>query len=289
MKSFCFIGILCVSFSPSVVNGNSKETFELKVGDISVTTVMDTFFDMPSTLIKNGNKDTLKNYMPDGKTRSSVNIYIVKTGKQTVLVDAGNGAHMLTNLKSIGITPDNVDLILLTHGHNDHVGGLVKSGKAVFQKAKVLFSEKEKVLYEDTSIEALPDEYKPHFKGANQVLKIYGDRVKTFNFGDTVASGVVSVDISGHTAGHSGFLVVSNGQKLLIAGDFLHIVPVQFPHPEYSLIYDRDPEAAAAKRKKILEQVSIEKILVAGMHIPFPGIGQVASGTVGYVFTPVKR
>jgi glyoxylase-like metal-dependent hydrolase (beta-lactamase superfamily II) len=287
-KIICSIPLLCAVFLQNGAYATSNEIHELKIGDCKVIAVKDTSFEMAATLIVNGNPDTLKKYLPDGKTISSVNTFIIKNGKQTILVDAGNGASMLTNLKKVGLTPDSINLILITHGHFDHVSGLIKDGKPVFQKAKVLFSKDEKALYEDKAIESIPDEYKTYFKASNQVFKIYGDKVGTFAFGDTVASGVISVDLHGHTAGQTGYLVESKGQKLLIAGDFLHISPVQFPHPEYSLVYDRDPVAAATTRKLVLDNVTKEKMLVAGMHIPFPGVGTVALGPVGFVFSPVK-
>ena len=123
---------------------------------------------------------------------------------------------------------------------------------------------------------------------ANQVFKVYGSRIETFPFGKVIAEGITSVDLSGHTAGQSGFLVESKGEKLLIAGDFLHIGALQFTHPEYSLVYDSDIEMAVKTRKQTLENASTEKILLAGAHIPFPGIGHVSIANPGYIFTPVK-
>jgi len=287
-KVVCSISLLCTGLLQTGACAASNEIYEQKIGDIKVITVKDTTFEMSSTWIANGNPDTLKKYLPDSKTFSSLNAFIIKNGKQTILVDAGTGASLIANMKKIGLTPDNIDLILITHGHYDHVLGLIKDGKPVFQKAKVLFSKEEKALYEDKTIESIPDEFKPHFKDANQVLKIYGDKIGTFAFGDTVAEGVIAIDLRGHTAGHAGFIVESKGKKMLIAGDFLHIAPVQFNHPEYSFIYDKDPSVAEATRKNILEKASKEKMMIAGIHIPFPGIVTVAPGPVGFVYTQVK-
>jgi glyoxylase-like metal-dependent hydrolase (beta-lactamase superfamily II) len=202
-------------------------------------------------------------------------------------VDAGSGARFIANMKKAGFSPDSVNLVLITHGHFDHVGGLYKDGKALFPKAKVLLSEKEKSLHEDKAIEALPADMKQYFMACNQMLKIYGSNVRTFAYGAFVAEGVVAIDLNGHTAGQSGFMVESKGQKLLFAGDFLHMAPVQFPHPEFSCVFDADINQAATMRKQILEKVSKEKILVAASHIQFPGIGNVTSGNDGFVYTTV--
>jgi glyoxylase-like metal-dependent hydrolase (beta-lactamase superfamily II) len=260
----------------------------MKLGDLSVFAILDTSLPMESGLIQNSTEEIIKKYMPEGKITGSDNVFIVKSKKQIILIDAGDGGNLITHMKKIGISPDNVDLVLITHSHFDHVAGLINNGKAVFSKAKILFSEKEKALIEDKAIEALPEEYKPFYLPANQVLKIYGSRVGTFVFGKSVADGIISVDMNGHTAGHSGFLIESKGQKLLIAGDFLHIAAVQFPHPECSLIYDANIELAASMRKQILDRAAKEKLLIAGIHIPFPGMGNVTRGSEGFVFTPVK-
>jgi glyoxylase-like metal-dependent hydrolase (beta-lactamase superfamily II) len=243
---------------------------------------------MESSLIKNGNPEVVKKYMPDGKITCSVNTYVVKGKNQTVLIDAGLSGNIDLKLVEAGISPNSVKLILITHGHNDHVSGLVKNDKAAFPNAKVLFSEKEKPLYADSAIEKLPAQYKPFFVGTNQVLKIYGNKVGTFTFGKTVADGIVPVDMNGHTPGHSGFLIESKGQKLLIAGDFLHIGAVQFPHPEYSLVFDADTKQAAEMRKLILDRLVKEKLTIAATHLSFPGIGTVSSAKESLVFTSVK-
>ncbi len=286
-KSIVSIYLLLLSLS-SLLSAASNETYEVKIGDFSVIAVADTTFDMQSSLIKNGNLEEIKKYMPEGKALCSDNSFVIKSSKQTILVDAGQGGKLIANLKSLGITPDSVTMVLITHGHYDHVSGLIKDGKAVFSKAKVFFSEKEKPLYEDNALAKIPAEYKQYFLPANQVIKIYGSQIKTFVSGKAVSEGITSVDMSGHTAGHCGFLVESKGQKLLIAGDILHIGQVQFPHPEYSLVFDSDISAASNTRKQILEKAAKENLLICATHIPFPGMGHVSTGTPGFTFIPAK-
>ena len=152
----------------------------------------------------------------------------------------------------------------------------------------MLFSEKEKPLYSDSAMEKIPAQYKYLFIASNQTIKAYGSKVKTFPLDKPVTEGIISVDLNGHTPGHSGFLIESKGQKLLIAGDFLHIGAIQFPHPEYSLIFDADIKQAVEMRKQTLNKLVAEKLPFAATHIPFPGIGTVSSANEGFVFTPVK-
>jgi glyoxylase-like metal-dependent hydrolase (beta-lactamase superfamily II) len=272
----------------SVIKADAREFYTMNIGDISVTAILDTTFEMNGGLIKNGNADTIKKYLPDGKLAAPVNVYIVKTKKQTILVDAGTGARLIPNMTTAGFSPDSINLVLITHAHYDHVGGLVKDGKPLFPNATIMLSANEKTLYEDKAVESLAADVKPYFMPGNQMCKVYGSKVQTFNYGAKVADGIVSVDLHGHTAGQSGYMIESKGQKLLIAGDFLHIAPVQLVHPEYSLAFDADINQAVKTRKMVLEKVAKEKILVAGMHIQFPGIGKITKGNEGYVFTPVK-
>lgn len=283
------LAVIYLNFSLlSILSAAPNGTYEVKVGDFSVIAIADTTFDMQSSLIKNGNPDEIKKFLPEGKVLCSDNSFVVKSAKQTILVDAGNGGNLITNLKSLGITPDNITMVLITHGHFDHVTGLIKDGKAVFPKASIFMSEKERVLYEDNTLEKVPAEYKQYFLPANQVLKIYGNQIKTFAFAKVITEGITSIDMNGHTAGHSGFLVESKGQRLLIAGDFLHIGKIQFPHPEYSLIFDSDISIAASTRKQILEKAVKENLLICASHIPFPGMGHITTGNPGFTFIPVK-
>ena len=288
-KLFCFtaLSLLIFTFSQSA----SNDTFEFKVGNVSVTAIADSTVEMQSELIKNADADELKKYMPSGKKKASVNVFLVKTEKQIILIDAGmgDGGKLISIMKKAKITPDMVNLILITHGHFDHVAGLIKNGKAVFPNAEIMISKDEKPLYEDSGLEKIPAEYKKYFVPANQMLKLYSSKIKTFSFGDKVADGIKSVDMRGHTPGHAGFLLESNGEKLLFAGDFMHIQAVQLIHPEYSLVYDTDLDKAAKMRKKLLKKFAEDKINVAAAHIDFPGVGSFSKTSDAFAFTSLKK
>ena len=274
----------------TIVSASANDFYKMKVGDITVMSFLDTSFEMQSSLFKTGDSAIIKKYMPEGKLPGTVNVFLIKNSKQTILVDAGfgHGSSLVSKLKKVDIQPEKVDLVLITHGHFDHVGALVSEGKVVFPNAKVLISAKEKPIYEDSAIAKLTAEYKPFYMPANQMLKAYGSKVETFLPGKQVAEGITSVDLNGHTAGHTGYMVVSKGQKLLLAGDILHVPAVQFTHPEFSLVYDSDVDLASKMRVSIQERAVTEKFILAGVHFIFPGIGQVSKGSDGFIFTVVK-
>lgn len=267
----------------------------MALGNFEIVALQDGSIEMDATLFKNGDPDILKKYMPEGKLAASVNAYLVKTETANILIDAGSGdsdllkGNLLEMIGKAGIAPEDIAMVLITHAHFDHVAGLTRNGRAVFPKAKILFTEEEMATVTDEALEKLPADISVYFESANRVLKIYKDRVNTFKVGTAIAEGITSVDLSGHTPGQAGYLLESDGEKLLIIADLLHVAAVQFPHPEYSLIYDADVKQAVHRRRHVLNRAATEKWLIAGMHIPFPGIGSVVKSGKGFNFVPVKE
>jgi len=284
--------VLLVSAAASITSRASAEADPtvMKIGDISVIAIHTSDIEMSSELVKNGDKNEIGKYIPTGKISASINAYVVKTPSHTVLVDSGMGTNdaLCAQMGKAGISPDDIDLILLTHGHFDHVGGLVNNGKAVFGKARVMMAEKEAAVYGNDAINEIPQDMRKYFIPGNTVINVYKERFSTFVPGSVIVEGITSVDLNGHTPGHSGFLVGSGKKALLIAGDFMHISALQLVHPEYSLIYDSDGSKAADARKKLLETVSRNRVLMAASHFAYPGIGYIKKSGAAYTLSPVK-
>jgi len=184
----------------------------------------------------------------------------------------------------LAYSPENVDAVLITHLHGDHFGSLQKDGAAVFTKAKVYLSAKELEYFTKTNVN----------QGAKAALAPYGSKVSTFEPGELgkklkeILPGISPISAYGHTPGHTIFLIENKKDKLLIIGDLLHIALVQFPLPEISASYDMDQKGAAAVRRQVLDYAAKNKIPVAGMHIVYPGEGDVSVEGSGFKFSPNK-
>jgi glyoxylase-like metal-dependent hydrolase (beta-lactamase superfamily II) len=239
----------------------------------------------PSILIGAG-QDALDRYLPGGTYQSETNTFLIRGAGRIIVVDTGFGGAVFEHMRTLGISPDQVDTVLLTHMHGDHIGGLARDGKALFPKARVYLARREWEYWTRTNVNA----------GAVAALAPYGSRVETFlpgelgpSAGEELIPGIIPIAAFGHTPGHTIFMVESGGQKLLIWGDLTHVQEIQFPLPGISVTYDTDPAAAAAARKRVLEYAARNRIPIAGMHLTYPAIGTVTAEDGAYRFIPAER
>lgn len=231
--------------------------------------------------------------------RTAFNAFVVRIGSQLVLIDSGaadcfgpTAGRLLANLKAANITPEDIDTVLLTHMHPDHVCGIMAPGGiAAFPNATVWASSRDANFWLNSASAArIPEEQRSFMKMAQDAVAPYisKGRFKTFNDGDAILSGISVMPSNGHTPGHSSYLISSGADKLLVWGDIVHVYSVQLPHPEVSIEVDVEPEVAVASRKRILAETAKNKWLVAAAHHPFPGLGHVRSEGNGYAWVPIE-
>ena len=241
-----------------------------KLGDFEVFVLVEAERPGNASILLNVEEEILERYIPEEGFLHSTNVFLIKTPERVILVDTGTGSGgvILEKIRSLEIEPEDIDTVLLTHLHFDHFGGLQTDGVANFPNAQVYVSVKDYEYFtKDNAHQVVID-----------VLGVYGENINTFEPAELgseyveLLAGVKPIANYGHTPGHTIFLIESRDEKLLIAGDFLHLALVQFAHPEISATFDVDPVAAAVSRRAVLDYAVRNGIPVGGMHMVMPGI-----------------
>lgn len=241
-----------------------------------------------------------RKFVGSQKMQTAVNTYLINTGKNLVLVDAGGGSiygpslgNVLSNLRAAGYRPEQVDTVIVTHLHGDHIAGLLDAkGEPAFPNANILVDKVEHDYWSSQrNADTAPPEWQRIFVSARNTAAPYirQGKWKTFTPGMQLAHGIKVIAAPGHTPGHTAIAVESDGARLLIWGDLVHSHAVQFARPDVGFDFDVDPKQAVATRLTVFKAVAESGELVAGMHLPFPGIGRVrAEGNGAYSWVPVE-
>jgi glyoxylase-like metal-dependent hydrolase (beta-lactamase superfamily II) len=270
--------------------------YHRKIGDIVVTGISDGYNDGNLEILRNIDADLAREILVSAfrpVRRISINAFVVHTRAGPVLIDTGTGGSLsptngflIRNLAAAGLKPEDIGSILLTHMHPDHSAGLTstETGKPFFPNAELVMHEAEPNYWlDDAEMARAPnDRVKAMFEHSRGQIAPYKARTRLFSRGE-VLPGITAVPIPGHTPGHTGYMISSAGQQLLIWGDVVHIPEVQVAVPDAGTNFDVDYERARQSRKKILDQVATDRLLVAGMHLHFPGFHYVARQGDGYV------
>jgi len=264
-----------------------------QIGDLTITAVSDGYlhasFDFLANIDQADAARMQENAGITDQTSIHINCYLVRSGGRTILIDAGAGGfkqwggRLKTNLLLAGIQPSEIDAILLTHAHPDHVGGLMDaSGEAVFPNAELVAHHREVAFWQDDgNLSRAPDRARGNFLVARQAFDGYRDRLRTFEGGE-VLPGVMAMPLPGHTAGHTGYRLDSGDKSLLVWGDIVHFPQIQVPRPEVSIAFDQDAHLAADTRSRLLDCVAAEQLLIAGMHLGEPGFARIERKKLAY-------
>lgn len=281
--------------------------YQYQAGEVQITALLDgTNFMSPKLFQNTPEKEVheiLKKYSADQAkgVQTSVNAFLVNTGHSLILVDSGAascfGSHLgsvLSNLKASGYQPEQVDSILLTHLHPDHVCGISKDGKANFPNATVYVSQDEANYWLDPKqAEKIPQAKRAGYLSTVEKIKAalapyqIKQRFKTYKLGDEI-QGFKVINTAGHTPGHFSYELKTNAETVVFIGDIVHSHTIQFDRPETAIEYDIDAKQAVQTRLKQFANFAKNGQTIAAPHLPFPGIGHIYSADgKSYQWIPV--
>jgi glyoxylase-like metal-dependent hydrolase (beta-lactamase superfamily II) len=265
------------------------------IGEIEVTALSDgvlaTSLDVILGLDK-AEAERLSGKRAGDSVHIAVNAFLLKLRGKWALVDTGAGNTMgaslgklADDLRAFGVAPEKIEIVFLTHLHPDHSNGLIDdAGKAIYPNAEVVLHEREAGFWLDRDESTGASERIRRNIGKAAVSTApYRARMRTVRGGEVVP-GVSALLLAGHTPGHTGWLIESGKEALLIWGDLVHLAAVQVARPDTGLVFDVDPQAACATRRRMFDRAAADRLTLAGAHLDFPGFGTIVRKGTAFRF-----
>jgi glyoxylase-like metal-dependent hydrolase (beta-lactamase superfamily II) len=235
------------------------------------------------------------NFLAPNNVVLEQNALVVNTGSKLVLFDSGMGTstmfgrttgRLLRSLAEAGIRARDIDAVMCTHGHIDHIGGLVGArGTRLFPKADIYISKADFDFWTDEK-KLADSKVKAFIEHARKNLLPYRDRIKFVEDGKEAVPGIQAMSVPGHTVGHTAFMISSEGKSICNIGDTTHHQVLLTERPKVEFAYDTDPKQAVQSRIKLLDMLASKKIPLLAYHFPYPGIGHLAKQGEGFRYFP---
>ena len=290
------------AFAAAPMLGLSRPThLRYKLGSFEVTVFNDGAITIPRVHpVFGGNASAeevaalaAENFLPADKMEISFAPIMVNTGKELILFDTGNGAgrrpnagHTLSHLEAAGYSADQVDTVVLTHMHPDHIGGLMENGAPAYPNARYVTGQ---VDYDFWSTEdKLSGRTERIAKVVQANMVPLADKTTFLSPDRDVVTGVTAVDAFGHTPGHMAYHIESDGRRLLIWADSANHPVFALQRPDWFMGFDVDKEKAVAARKRLFGMAAADRIPATGYHMPFPAVGFVEEHGPGFRFLPAS-
>jgi glyoxylase-like metal-dependent hydrolase (beta-lactamase superfamily II) len=275
----------------------------MMIGDFEVTVLSDGTVPQTVSEVATGTtpgrvKELLARDHLEDPVEVSINAFLINTGTTLVLVETGVGGlfgpgvggQLQQSLQAAGYRPEQIDVVLLTHIHSDHSGGLMAKAGRAFPNAVLQVHAKEAAFWLGRDAREKGPVDPKFFEEARAMVGPYQDagKLKTFGDGDAIVPGIRAMPTPGHTPGHSAYVVESRGQRLLLWGDLMHFGSVQLREPAVTVAYDVDARAASAQRARAFTEAAKRGDLVGLAHMPFPGLGRLSVEGRGYRWIPLN-
>ena len=282
--------------------------YRYKVGDIEITVVTDGANSNPlsDAYVANQQKSAVNaalaaDFLPQDRVQHNYTPVVVNTGSKLVAIDTGLGLGMFAqskgavgqyhgNLKAAGIDAAQVDTVIISHFHGDHINGLVGAGNTVaFPNAEIMVPETEwKFWTDESNTSKLPEIARGQMGNVKRVFGVVGSKVTRYEAGKEIVPGITAVASPGHTPGHTSHIVSSGNGKVLVQADITAGAASIFArNPGWQFVFDTDKAQAVATRKKLYEMAAAEKMPVQGYHFPFPAVAYVEKSGSGFRLVPV--
>ncbi len=262
------------------------------IGEAEVTILTDGGISFPAEYFPETDEAHIRELLREAgrsEIETNFNAMLIRTGGRVILTDSGprdlfgpTCGFLPEAMREAGVAPEEVDTLVATHLHPDHIAGMITAeGKAVFPNATLHVPEAEHAFWSDES-KTTGDPITDWGKLARAVLAAYGDRLKLFGPKDEIAPGLTPITLPGHTPGHSGWRLASGGAQLLHVGDIIHAPALQAADPEVAIAFDMDIPTARDTRKRLLDELAADGALFTGGHFLHPAFHRVERKGQGY-------
>ncbi|MEO1206251.1 MAG: MBL fold metallo-hydrolase [Pseudomonadota bacterium] len=301
--------LLCLSaasqaaFAASPMLGVQRpNVYRFKLGNFEITNILDGYVvrkgphpifgqNQPEDVVQAFAKS---HHLPPTQLENGYTVTLVNTGEALILFDTGNGegrrnAHnglLRDRLLDADYTPEQIDIVVSTHGHPDHIGGLIEGGQPAFPNARYVFGQTE-FDYWRTG-DNIPDRRKKNHDLYMRLAVPMAEKATFIAPGNDVVTGIRAVDAFGHSPGMLAFHIESEGRRLMLWADVTNHYVMSLMKPEWHVLFDHDKDKAIATRKRILAEVAAERIPAIGYHMPFPAIGFVEVQNDSFRWVPAS-
>ncbi|MGX9964142.1 MBL fold metallo-hydrolase [Roseomonas sp. F4] len=289
---------------PAVPPGGNAGHYRFRVGEIAATVLSDGLIGGPPRIYaidapEDALRDTLRRaFLPTDHLTLNLNTLLIETGGRRILLEAGagqtmgpNGGRLFAHLAAIGLSPADIDAVVISHTHPDHVGNLrAADGSRAFPRATVFMPRADWAFFvrgePDLSYMPVPEDFRRRFAAAiKRSVEPVAAGVELYEGGTEILPGLATIAASGHTPGMAAFLVHSGTDQLLLTTDLAYH-PVINVDRTWRPGPDRDPEAALTARRSLFDRAATDRIPVLGFHYPFPGVGRLLKTEAGYAWVP---
>lgn len=295
------IGLTSARAGAPMAKTQAPGFYRFKLGDFQITAIHDGMAGRPlEGFVRNAKLEEVQKAMtdiglPTDRLPLSFTSLVVNMGSKLIVIDTGNGnsgaptsGKWMENFKAAGFAPEQIDTILITHFHGDHINGLrLKDGAAVFPNTQIKVPEPEWAYWmDDGKMNAASDALKGGFQGVRRVFNGL-QNVSRFEWGKEAVPGITAIQSDGHTPGHTSFMISSGNAKLIVMGDVANHPGLFVRRPNWHAVFDMNGEIAERTRRKMLDMAVAEKAMVAFYHAPFPAAGHIVKEGNGYDFAPL--